>query len=207
MTHHKQVCRASFRQWLPFAAIIIMLSGLIYVGLQQNHRLTANDPQIQIAEDVASAITKGNAPPESIVPPNPTEEIASSLSAFVVIYSATGTPIGSSVMLDGKLPSLPAGVFDKVRQRGENRFTWQPKKGTRIAAVVTSFSGPQSGFVLAGRSLKEVDARIKQLTIMTASATALALILTYLIILLMALKPCACCHTHKETEENPHIKV
>lgn len=202
MTHHKQVCSASFCHWLPFAAIILIFSGLTYVAIQQNYRLSANDPQIQIAEDIASAITQGKAPPESIVPANPSEDIAASLATFVAIYNATGTPIGSSVMLDGNLPSLPAGVLDAVKQRGEKRFTWQPKPKVRIAAVITSFTGTQSGFVLAGRSLKEVEARIKQLTIMTASATALALILTYLLIFLMAIKPCACCHKHEETEEN-----
>jgi hypothetical protein len=203
MTHLKQVCCESFRKWLPFAAIIIIFSGLVYAALQQNYRMSGNDPQIQIAEDISNAITKGKVSPRDIVTAPPTEEIGNSLSAFVAIFSATGTPIGSSVMVDGKLPSLPAGIFDKVKERGENRFTWQPKSGVRIAAVVISFSGPQSGFVLAGRSLKEVEARIKQLTIMTAAATALALVFAYLLIL-MVVKSCACCHKHGETAEHQH---
>lgn len=170
--------------WLPVAAAIVVLSSLIYVAVQQSYRQSANDPQIQIAEDLSQAISSGSTPPDAIVSPNPTQDLTTTLATFVAIYDATGTPVGSLVALDGKLPNLPAGVLDYVKLHGEDRFTWQPKPGVRIAAVVSHFSGPVPGFVLAGRSLKEVEVRINNLTKMTALATGLALVLTFLLVLL-----------------------
>src|SRR5580698_671314 len=125
MTHHKAVLAETFKTWLPLAVTIIILTGLVAVAVQQNYRQSANDPQIQIAEDVSTAINNGSATPDAIVSPTPTTDIASSLSAFVTVFSATGTPIGSSVSLNGKLPTLPSGVFDYVKLHGEDRFTWQ----------------------------------------------------------------------------------
>ena len=181
----KSNAQAAFFYWLPFAAVIIIFAGLVYAAVQQNYRMSANDPQIQIAEDVAAAITDGKATPDAIVPAAPTAEIAPSLSAFVVMYSATGTPIGASAGINGKAPALPSGVLDSVKAHGEDRFTWQPQANTRIAAVVTSFAGPTPGFVLAGRSIREVEVREKNLEIMTGVAALIALGVTFLLVLLL----------------------
>jgi hypothetical protein len=54
------------------------------------------------------------------------------------------------------------GVFDYVRQHDQDRITWQPEPGVRIATVVAGYTGSQSGFVLAGRSLREVEKRESQ---------------------------------------------
>jgi hypothetical protein len=185
MSERKLVSK-TVRAWLPLAAVIVIFTGLVCVTVQQNYRMSANDPQIQIAEDIAEALSSGKAQADAIVPPQPTAEMAPSLATFVVIYSATGTPIGSSVALDGKLPTLPAGVLDAAKLRGENRLTWQPKTGVRIAAVVVSFSGPNPGYVLAGRSLREVEVRESQLNIMAASAGGLALVVAFLILMYFA---------------------
>ena len=177
---NKNVWLDALKQWLPLGVAIIIFSGLVYVAVQQNYRMAANDPQIQIARDISTAISQGT-PADGIVPASPTVSITASLSPFVTIYNATNTPIGSSVSLNGKLPTLPPGVFDKVKAKGESDFTWQPQPGVRIAAVVTRYSsGPDSGYILAGRSLKEVEIRENNLTKMTAVATALALLLSYL---------------------------
>lgn len=182
MEIQKSVFRTAFEIWLPLAVVIVIMTGTFYAAVQQNYRLSANDPQIQIAQDVAAALTSGQAPPEAVVPPTPTTEIIPSLSTFVAIYSATGTPIGSSASLDGKLPVLPVGVFDFAQKFGENRFTWQPKPGARFAAIVVYFSGKSSGYVMAARSLREVELREKQLAIMSVTAGMVALILSYGII-------------------------
>lgn len=174
--------RSAFESWLPLALVTVIMTGLFYVGTQQSYRQSANDPQIQIAQDVAAALTTGQASPEAVVPPTPTTEIIPSLSTFVAIYSATGTPIGSSAALDGKLPVLPAGVFSFAQKFGENRFTWQPKANTRFAAVVVYFSGKSSGYVMAARSLREVELREKQSVILAGTAGMVALILSYGII-------------------------
>ncbi|MBI5531042.1 MAG: hypothetical protein HY918_06125 [Candidatus Doudnabacteria bacterium] len=201
--HLKQACQI----WLPMAVITVILAGLVYAAVQQNYRQSANDPQIQIARDVADAIVRGDAQADGIVPPTPTSELANSLATFVAVYSATGTPIGASVSVDGKLPTLPVGVFLAAAQKGENRFTWQPKTGVRVAAVLESFKGKDSGYILVGRSIREVEVRIAQLTIMTGIATALALILSYLAVLwyaMQVIKPEHHEHIHEHTEEHHH---
>jgi len=188
----KKVLSATFVAWLPLAIIIVIFSGLAYAVVQQNYRQGANDPQIQIAEDVADAITTGKAQPDGIVSPEPTADISSSLSTFAAIYSATGTPIGSSVSLDGKLPTLPSGAFDYARLHKEDRLTWQPKTGIRIAAVVVYFGGADPGFVLAGRSLRDVEIRENQTEFMSGLAGIIALVLTFIVILFFtnkSLKP------------------
>lgn len=183
MTHNQKVLTDSLKSWLPLAAAIVIFSGLTYVSVQQSYRQMANDPQIQIAEDVADAISQGT-PAESIVPATGNTDIKKSLSAFVLIYDDSGKQIGSSAIIDGKNPEYPKGVFDVVKQKGETRVTWQPQAGVRMATVVTRYTGKQSGYVVAGRSLKQVEERVEQLTKMVALATALSLIVTLLLVFL-----------------------
>lgn len=173
----------TFIAWLPLGAVIVIFSGLVYAAVQQSYRMSANDPQIQVAEDVALAVSNGQAPPDSIVPTQPSADMAKSLSTFLAIYSATGTPIGSSVALDGKLPIPPAGMFDYVRQHGEFKETWEPKPGLRIAAVMVPYNGLQSGFILVGRSLREVEIREANLEKMAAAAGVAAVLITFLLML------------------------
>ena len=44
----------------------------------------------------------------------------------------------------------------RLARRGEDRLTWQPEPGVRSATVVVHYQGAQAGFVMAGRSLREV---------------------------------------------------
>ncbi len=179
---------ALFRKWLPLGVTIILLGGLMHVAVQQNYRQSANDPQIQIAEDIAAALTSGSASPESIVSPSPTADMTSSLSPFLVLYSATGTPLGGSAALDGKLPTLPDGVLDYAKEHSENRLTWQPKDSFRVAAVITKFTGATEGYVLVGRSLKEVEVREKQLLEMTVVGILVSLLLSFGAVMLVSKK-------------------
>ncbi len=133
------------------------LSGLIYAAVQQDLRQSANDPQIQMAEDAATKLTDG-VQVQTVVPPEKVN-IADSLAPYMMVFDATGNPIASSALLDGRTPKIPSSVFDGVRKNGEDRFTWQPQLGVRSAVVVTQFRGPHPGFVLAGRSLREVEIR------------------------------------------------
>jgi len=180
MTHGNKVFMETLKAWLPFAVIIVVMSGLVYVAVQQNYRQSANDPQIQIVEDIANAIEAGT-PAASIAPPTGTTDIAKSLSPFVLIYDDTGKLLGSSAVLGGKNPSFPSSIFDQVKQHGQENLTWQPQSGVRIAAVVARYSGAESGYVVAGRSLTEVEKREKQLMVMTSLSALFALILTFLV--------------------------
>jgi hypothetical protein len=145
------------RHWIPLAVAITALCGLVYLVVQQELRQTANDPQIQIAEDAALAMENG-APVNSRLPADKVA-IEKSLSPFVIVFDDRGEVIASSATLHGGTPQLPPGILDYVRTHGEDRVTWQPEPGVRIAAVVVRFTGAQPGFVLAGRSLREVEIR------------------------------------------------
>ena len=154
------------------AVAVTALCGLIYLAVQTDLRIGANDPQIQFAEDAATALAQGKQP--SDVVPTATVDIASSLAPHLTVFDEQGRPLLSSARLEGSTPRPPPGVFAYARSHPDNRFTWQPQSGVRIAAVVKYHGGPKPGFVLAGRSLREVEKREDQL----ASVVALAWVLT-----------------------------
>ena len=145
------------RYWLILAVIVTGLSWLIYGVVQQDIRQGADDPQIQLAEDGAAKLADGRSIQEIV--PIEKVDIAKSLAPYIIVFDSSGKPIASSALLNGQIPTIPAGVFDVVRQNGEDRITWQPQYGVRSAVVVTQFKGANSGFVLAGRSLREVEKR------------------------------------------------
>lgn len=142
---------------LTTVIIITVLSALIYVSVQQSYRSGANDPQLQLANDITNALRK-NHPIEHLLPKD-TIEISENTAPFIVLYNDKGEPIQSTGLLDGNLPQLPQGVFDFARRNGEDVVTWQPKKGVRMAMVVESLASSNVAFVAAGRSLKEVEKR------------------------------------------------
>jgi hypothetical protein len=148
------------RHWLPLAAVTTLLCGLVYLAVQQSLRWGANDPQIQMAEDAATALAAGGTP-ESVLPADQVE-ISTSLEPFMVVYGDKGQALASSGLLHGAAPLLPPGIFDHTRQNSEDRVSWQPETGVRVAAVVVAYGGAHPGFVLAGRSLREVEKRENQ---------------------------------------------
>lgn len=191
----KKIFKKAFIVWMPFAAVIVFVSLLGYGLVQQDLRQSANDPQIQAAEDVASELSQG-APPQGIVPPGQTVDIAKSLDTYVIIYDASGAPAASSASLDGApIPNLSSGVFTYVTQHGEDRFTWQPAPGVRSAVVVTPWTNtgagnpalgiptgtPTSGFVLAGRSVREIEVREQRMMEIAALACLAGLIVMFFI--------------------------
>ncbi len=153
--------------WLPLAIAITLISGLAYVISQQSIRLSANDPQIQLAEDTVHTLESGQTPDMAI--PKETVNLRQSLAPFVIIYDSTGTVLASSGSLDGQPPTPPVGVLSYAQTHGENRITWQPDPNVREAIVIRPYQAVSNGFVLAGRSLREVEKRewkLEQLTLM-----------------------------------------
>jgi hypothetical protein len=154
------------RPALIFNAVILagISSGIalaLYAIPQQVLRNGANDPQIQLATDAVAMLEGGAPPSEAISAGN--VDMARSLAPFIIAYDDQGKPLASQAKLSGGVPVLPTGVFDYVRQHGEERVSWQPilgnVRGVRIAAVVERVGGAHPGFVLAGRSLREVEVR------------------------------------------------
>lgn len=168
--------------WLPIAAVATITIFFAYAVGQQVYRMSANDPQIQLSEDGATAIANG-ADALSVVPTNAVS-LTKSLSPFVVVYNAGGQPIAANGYLNGAMPTPPAGTLTYAASHGQDRFTWQPRSGNglRIAAVVTAVNGGKSGYVLAGRSLAEVESRIANLTTMMLGAWAAAMLSSFVLV-------------------------
>lgn len=153
--------KSILKHWLVAALLGTAFCGLVYLVVQQNLRQEANNPQIQLAEDIASALENGRNT-GSLVPQDMVD-LKSSLGVFVIQFDDQGKQTSSSAVLGGQSPVLPAGVLNYVRKHGEDRITWQPEPGVRIAAVISGYKGVKSGFVLAGRSLRETERRIGQI--------------------------------------------
>lgn len=140
--------------------LVTIISGFVYTSVQQNYRQSANDPQLQIARDAKTSLESGANPKTQI---GPMIDLRKSLAVFEIVYDNSGNIVASSAVLDGAAPDLPISVLNRVRDNGEWVQTWQPKDGVREAAVVERLDG-QRGFILVGRSLKEVENRVDRLT-------------------------------------------
>lgn len=143
--------------FLTSAVLSLLIVGLLYGETQHVLRSSANDPQIQEAQDIAATISRDGLPANKV--PSFTVDMKNSLNLFVNVYDSSGAVVGGSGLLDGKVPVPPQGVFTTAKRTGENRLTWQPQPGVRIATVVTPYQGRDSGFVVVGRSLKETEVR------------------------------------------------
>jgi len=174
--------------WLPLAAAITGMCLLLSIAVQQNYRQTLNDPQIQMAEDSASALANG-APVSFVIGNAPPIDIAQSLAPWVTVYDANGTPIGSSGLLNGAQPKVPQGVFGAAADNagkdtdisGQNRITWQAQDGTRSAIVVQHYTGKSNGFVIAGRNMREVENREQRLGTLVTLAWMVLMLATFVL--------------------------
>jgi len=147
------------KNWFGYSAVITLLCGIIYIVAQQNFRMSANDPQYQMAEDAANALDKG-ADPKSLINPSAPVEISQSLSPYLVIYSTSGNMAASGATLDGKALTIPKGVIDYVNKNGKDAASWQPQPGVRQAMVGIR---AKNYIAFSGRSLRKVEERIATL--------------------------------------------
>jgi hypothetical protein len=157
--------------YLGAAIIIVLIFGTGYVAVQQSLRQGANDPQIQLAEDAANKLNRG-ATASSVVGSEKVS-VSSSLAPFIIVYNSQGNEIASSAELDGQTPDLPKGVLHNTTPTHHDIVTWQPDSGVRIAAVTASYN---DGYVLAGRSLREVEKRESDLTAAVGLGLGLSLV-------------------------------
>lgn len=180
------------RDWIPLAVVAVVLSALVYVAVQQSYRMSANDPQIQMAQDAARSVFSGDTP-DSVIPTG-TIDIAKSLAPFIIVYDHAGTPIAGDGFLNGDLPKPPIGVLKAADSNPQgNRVTWQPRAGVRVAAVAVAAdqskrSAEATGglyYVVVARSLREVEIRENNLTQIVGAALGITLVATLAAILLL----------------------
>jgi sensor histidine kinase regulating citrate/malate metabolism len=167
-----------FKLWLPIAIVTTAMCALVYIVVQQSLRQEANDPQIQLAEDTATALSNGQTI-ESVVPTT-TVDMARSLAPFVMVYDGQGQVLASSGQLNGQPPRIPFGVLDNAMENGDDRVTWEPQNGVRLASVAVPYTTNAQvvGYVVVGRSLRMVEDRILQAQIYAGIVWAATLFAT-----------------------------
>jgi hypothetical protein len=176
----KNMKSSPLAHWLSLMMISIGLVSFAWVAVQQDYRMTANDPQIQIAEDGATSLNHG-ASPVSLVATQKTD-MAASVAPFVIVVDKNMNVLASGAQLNGQTVLPPSGVFSDAAAKGELRFTWQTEGGYRFATVVDPSSN--GDFVVSARSLREVEAREDKLSYM-AAATLVGLFIATLLITLV----------------------
>lgn len=150
--------------------------GFATVAVQQYYRMAANDPQIQMAEDAATQLAGGTSP-TAVVPGTPVVDPSKSLSPFIMVVDSNGKLLSGNMQLEGTSGTPPLGVLTAANSH-QNRRTWQPQTGVRIALVVQKYThGNTSGYVLAGRSLSEIESRVSILYWMAFAAGLWVLLL------------------------------
>ncbi len=182
-----------FKRWIPLAVAITGICALIYGAVQQTYRQNLNDPQIAIAENAAIALEAG-AKPEELMPVG-TIDIIRSLSPWFGIYGMDKKPLASNAVFHDTTPTPPEGVFDAARNgqgkwnvlrtpnvSNQNRVTWQPESGVRQALVVVAY---KDGYIVAGRNMREVEARVDVLTKQIAIGYAVLLLATFAAVYLL----------------------
>ena len=179
MKNKNNLFKDIFPFWLTMVVVITFLCGFIYVSVQQTLRQDANDPQIQVAEDLANQLSRTARPPTL----NAVIDLKKSLATFVIIFNIKGKPVSSTAYLDNQIPVPPLGVFQFAEKFNENRITWQPQNNVRLASVIVPY-GNKLGFVLVGRSLREVEKRVDKITLF-AAITWLGAIFGSLIVLIL----------------------
>jgi hypothetical protein len=156
-----------FKKIIFITVILAIVFGFAFSLTQQVLRQSANDPQIQIARDAAAKLALGEDPAYFSSNVYGQVDMAKSLAPFLITFDGNGKLLVANATLNGTTPLPPAGVFASAKKHGENRITWQPAKGVRIAAVVAYYGGSREGYALAGRSLQEVENRVSGLQMLT----------------------------------------
>lgn len=165
--------------WVLSLVLVTFFCLLLLFVVQKMYRQSANHPQIQIAEDAAAAFEQNQftnetlkSSFESFVPSIGQVDLGSSLSPWIQVYDASHEVIESSVSIQEAqtTPRVSSELFEGLRKRDQIRLTWQPRKGIRQAIVITKFSGLRSGYIVVGRSLREVEDQIRILTVIISAA-------------------------------------
>ncbi len=172
----------ALKKWAPLGFVVTTIFLFIYILAQQQLRSGANDPQLSLAREVVSRLESGV--PVGDILKHETRDMAVTSSPYVIIYDSQGKPLSGTGTLGGVLPSPPAGVFEYLKTNGEDRFTWQPARSRRQAVVALYFKGSdisQSYYVLAGRSLVEVEGRVAQLSWITLILWSVAMLGSFML--------------------------
>ena len=182
MTKHIQVPIS--RIWVVIFVVSTLFCGLVYGVAQQVIRLSANNPQIQMAEDAALALTKGGTPDQ--FNQVPIVYLPASLASFINVYDQNGAFIAGNANLNGALHAPPLSALQEATRKGENILTWSPGPGVRLATVIVPFRSDKYntyGYVVVGRSLRGTENLISTVGYEVMVAWVVIVILSRMVIL------------------------
>lgn len=126
-----------------------------YVFVQQESRTGINTPLVQILQTVKADLQSGVNP--EVILKSREIGLSTSESPFITLYGLDKSVIGSSEHLANRTLTLPPGVLDISRAKGESRVTWQPTPELRFASITDYV--PTFGYVSVSQSLGEVESR------------------------------------------------
>jgi len=166
-----------FKNWFPYAVMVTLLCGIIYIVAQQIYRLSANDPQYQMAQDAAYYLNDG-ADPKLLISPFQVE-LTQNQGPYLIIYNNAGDVVATNAKLNNASPKLPYGVLENALKNGPQTLTWQPLAGVRMATV--TIASNKGYIVAAGRSLKKTEERIAILGAQVALGWMMSLIILWFV--------------------------
>lgn len=144
-----------FYIWV-FTVILFGLTIMTsYVFVQQDARSGINIPLIEIMQSVKADLQAGVK--SAAILEAKQIDLSSSQSPFITLYGLDKKVIGSSQSLGGRILTLPTGVLDISRSKGESRVSWQPTSELRFASITDYV--PTFGYVSVSQSLREVEDR------------------------------------------------
>jgi len=127
-------------------AVMTIVIGFSYAADLRILQYGAEAEQVQMVVDAAAALGRG-ASAGAVASANRQIDIETSLSPFIMIFDDQNRIMQSTGILNGVPVAPPRGVFNYVKNHGEDRITWSPKKGLRFAMVMKRVEGRMTGFV------------------------------------------------------------
>src|SRR6266702_6335020 len=116
--------RFSFlRVVMPLTLALVGVVVFVYVAMQQNYRLNANDPQIQYAADIAAEMSAGSLPEDAVDTHGTKVDPSVSLAPFVTVVDSNGTVAASNMGMNGSVAVPPKGVLAAASIAHQNRST------------------------------------------------------------------------------------
>lgn len=173
-THSRHLAVTLWKSWLPLAFGLTVTIGFVHLAVQQSYRQDAYDPQIELVESVGAALSSGVKATDLLGEAPPTD-IAKTLTTFLAVVDKDDKLVASNAKLNGQSPVMPSGLLVAARQGATERSTWEPQAGVRQAVVALAVPNGDGQVVVVGRSLREVDLRISQLTALTLFAWVVAI--------------------------------
>ncbi|HSW99153.1 MAG TPA: hypothetical protein VLF71_04910 [Candidatus Saccharimonadales bacterium] len=137
-------------------ALLFIIFGTIFGVVQQVLRSGANDPQIQMAENVSASLEMG-VPTSQLI--TGVVRLNANLAPFVMVYDKAGNLLSGNALIGKTAAKIPPGVLTAADGRDYNALTWQPQPDIRVATVTVA---SEHYYVVSGRSLKEVEKREQQ---------------------------------------------